>query len=76
VFARWTSGRNRATDAPYTINHAGGPITVPVNQEANGGVGFSLGVYFFNIGPASIVLSDDADSIVIADAIRAVFVGS
>ena len=70
VFAMWTSYSNRATNAPYTINHAGGSTVVRVNQEINNGQWVSLGVFNFNAGAASIVLSDDANEIVIADAIK------
>jgi len=70
VFARWTSDKNRATNAPYTINHADGQTTVRVNQEKDGGTWFSLGLYDFNEGSNTISLSDDADDVVIADAIR------
>jgi hypothetical protein len=76
VFARWTSGSNRATNAPYTVNHALGSTVVRANQEVNGGVWVSLGVYSFNAKAASIMLSDKANDVVIADAIRLVYVGS
>ncbi len=75
VFAIWTSYPNRATDAPYTINHADGSTTIRVNQELNGGEWISLGVYNFNAGTASVVLSDDANGVVIADAIKLVSSG-
>ena len=68
----WTSYSNRATNAPYTINHAGGSTVVRVNQEVNNGQWVSLGVFNFNAGTASIVLSTDANEIVIADAIKLV----
>jgi hypothetical protein len=72
VFAKWTSGSNRATNAPYTINHADGSSTVRVNQENNGGEWVSLGIYGFNEVVASIFLTDDADDVVIADAVMLV----
>ena len=72
VFAMWSSYPNRATNAPYTINHADGSTTVTMNQETQGGTWVSLGVYNFNAGTASVVLSDDANQFVIADAIRLV----
>jgi hypothetical protein len=76
VFAMWSSGTNRATDAPYTINHAGGSDTVGVNQQLNGGQWFSLGTYSFDAASYSIILNDNANGVVIADAIRLVYVGS
>ena len=72
VYARWTSGSNRASDAPYTVNYAGRSRTVDVNQRVNGGEWVSLGVFYFTEGMSSIILSDDADGVVIADAIRLV----
>ena len=72
VYARWTSSSNRATDAPYTVNHADGSTVVLRNQEINGGSWVSLGVFDFNEGITSIVLSDDADDVVIADGIKLV----
>lgn len=72
VYARWTSSNNRATDAPFTIKHADGADTIYVDQEVNGGEWNSLGVYPFGEGGGSVVLSDLADEVVIADAIRLV----
>ena len=37
VYARWTQHPNRATNAKYTVNHAGGATTVTVNMEQGGG---------------------------------------
>jgi RHS repeat-associated protein len=71
VYARWTSASNRATDAPYTITHAGGPAVRRVNQEIGGGQWNLLGIYAFD--PAAghkVVLSGDANGYVVADAIR------
>ena len=72
LFARWTSHSNRASDAPFTVYHAGGSTTVPKNQRLNGGEWVSLGVYSFNAGAGSVVLSDDANGVVVADAIKIV----
>ena len=36
VYAQWTRHANRATDATYTVTHAGGSTPVAVNQQANG----------------------------------------
>lgn len=70
VFARWTSHANRATNAPYTIHHVGGADTVRVNQENNGGKWMLLGEYEFAPGTAGhVVLSNDADEWVVADAV-------
>ena len=70
VFAWWTSHSNRALNAPYTINHSSGSNTVRVDQTTNGGEWNSLGTYFFSEGTATVVLSNDADGYVIADAVK------
>ncbi|MDY6952162.1 MAG: hypothetical protein SWE60_11665, partial [Thermodesulfobacteriota bacterium] len=70
VYARWVNAGNRASDAPYTINHSAGSDTVDVDQRTDGCAWQLLGTYDFNAGTAgSIVLTDDADGIVIADGI-------
>ncbi len=71
VYAWWKAASNRATDAPYTINYDGGSQTVDVNQEINGSQWNLLGTFPFDAGTAgSVVLSDNANEIAIADAIK------
>jgi len=70
VSAMWSNRSTRATDSPYTINHADGSDTIRVNQEINGDQWNSLGTYTFNKGENSIFVTDDADQAVIADAIK------
>jgi hypothetical protein len=70
VYAWWVASDNRATDAPYTINYEGGSDTVRVSQRIKGGQWNYLGTYAFGIGTYSVVLSDDANEYVIADAIK------
>ncbi|MDH3473769.1 MAG: DUF6531 domain-containing protein [Rhodospirillales bacterium] len=71
VHARWTALANRATDAPYTVHHAGGATTLRVNQEIDGGQWNLLGSFdFLPGGDNRVVLTDDADDYVIADAVR------
>jgi len=70
VSAMWSNRSSRASNSPYTIHHADGFDTVRVDQEVNGGEWNSLGVYTFNKGENTILLSDDADQAVIADAIK------
>ena len=71
VYAWWVDSTNRATNAPYTINHSGGSETVRLSQKIMGGTWNYLGTYIFSAGTAgTIVLSDDADGLVIADAIK------
>ncbi|MEJ2281242.1 MAG: hypothetical protein P8X97_04915 [Candidatus Bathyarchaeota archaeon] len=72
VFVRWTSYSSRGTNVPYTVNHKLGSNVVRVNQQLLNGVWFSLGVYSFDAGIASVVMSNDADGSVCADAIRIV----
>jgi RHS repeat-associated protein len=69
VYARWTAHPNRATDAKYTVNHAGGASLVTANQEANSGTWNLLGTYTFNAGSATVSLTDQANGYVIADAV-------
>jgi uncharacterized repeat protein (TIGR01451 family) len=61
------------SSAPFTINHADGSTTVFVDlsDEEEAGQFESVGVFTFNAGTSgSIVLTDDADGIVVADAVR------
>ena len=73
VYATWVNNSVIATNSPYTINHAYGSDTVRVNQQINGGIWNSLGSYDFEQGETTVVLSDDADGFVIADAIKFVY---
>ena len=74
IFARWSAGPNRATNATYRVNSNAGAADVSVNQKNNGGSWQSLGSFDFQPGKGqNIVLTDKADGVVAADAIR--FVG-
>jgi hypothetical protein len=71
VYAWWPDNEVFATNAPYTIYYNGGSETIRVNQQINGGQWNLLGTFSFVAGTSgSVVLSDDADEYVIADAIR------
>lgn len=77
VRVSYTPASNRATNAPFTVTHAGGSTVVPVNQQVAGvpdprsGTWVSLGVFPFAAGLAgTIALSDQADGVVVADAVR------
>ena len=71
IYAWWVDSTNRATNAPYTINYNGGSETVTVNQETMGGTWNYLGTYTFSAGTSgSVVLSDNANGLVVADAIK------
>ena len=43
VFAQWSAGPNRATNAAYQITSNGGGSSVSVNQKTNGGSWQQLG---------------------------------
>lgn len=71
VFATWPSGPNRASDAPYQVEHASGTTTVLVNQQVNAGAWQYLGTFTFHPDQLhGIRLTDAADGVVVADAIR------
>ena len=70
VFARWTSGSNRASAVKFLVTSADGVATVRQNQRTEGGRWQALGTYTFRPGKQlSVSLSDMADGVVIADAI-------
>jgi hypothetical protein len=74
VYALWSAYSNRASNAPYIINRQGGSDTVIVNQQINGGVWNLLGRYYFNQGKSGdVALTNKANGIVIADAVRFVW---
>jgi hypothetical protein len=73
VYAIWSNRSTRASNSPYTINHASGTDVVQINQKIDGGIWYSLGTYDFEQGETTVTLSDDADGAVIADAIRFVY---
>jgi hypothetical protein len=70
VLAWWPEARDRATDAPYTVHARDGARTVRVDQRNRGSRWVSLGTFAFEAGPARVVLSDDANGVVVADAVR------
>ncbi|MGD9193392.1 MAG: PKD domain-containing protein, partial [Desulfobacterales bacterium] len=67
----WT----RSPDAPYTIYHDDGSTTVAVDQTTDGGQWNDLGTYYFSVGEARVVLSDDAQGNPVADAVQIISVG-
>ncbi|MEV4348791.1 DNRLRE domain-containing protein [Actinoplanes sp. NPDC049596] len=75
VQVHYVPGSNRATNAPYTVYHAGGSTTKIVNQTTGSGNGawVSLGSFQFNAGTThKVVLGDVAGKIVVADGVRLV----
>src|SRR6478672_1444865 len=74
VFAQWSGGPNRASNATYQVTSAAGAANVAVNQKTNGGSWQSLGTFDFTPNKGQgVVLTNKADGVVVADAIR--FVG-
>mgnify|MGYP001346253158 FL=1 len=80
VFAKWVAFGNRASNAPYTILDGSTPLsTVQVNQQlfptgdqSNGITWQSLGLFSISNGLLSVRLGDNANGLVVADAIRIV----
>jgi hypothetical protein len=76
VFIWFVTSNLGATNTPHTVNYNGGSTTIEIDQRAapsEGGYWFSLGVYNFSVGTSgSIVVSDNADWLVLADAVRLV----
>lgn len=73
VEARWTTGGNRATSAPYIVYHTGGSTTVAKNQQANNGQWVNLGTFNMSSGNSTrVALScwTSSGSFVIADGVR------
>ena len=74
VFAKWSAGPNRATNATYQINSNAGQTSLVQNQKNDGGSWQSLGSFEFQPNKnQNVTLNDRADGVVVADAIR--FVG-
>ena len=70
VYARWSSGPNRARAALYQVTDAGGTTPVHVNQRMGGGSWHALGTFTFR--PATgqgVTLLGEADGVVVADAV-------
>lgn len=66
-------GANRAADARYTIQTAGGPVTVTLDQRLRQPTWRYLGSFPFYVGPVTVTLenvSATAGKAVIADALR------
>jgi uncharacterized repeat protein (TIGR01451 family) len=73
VFIWYFTTPGSATNTPYTINFNGGSTTIRLNCQGDigGGYWYSLGVYNFASGTSgNIVISNDADGYVEADAVR------
>jgi len=74
IYAQWTSDpKYRASNAPYKVYLDGTELdTVYADQRVNGGQFNLLGSYALAPGVLEIVLTNDADHYVIADAVKVV----
>ncbi|HEX8385339.1 MAG TPA: N-acetylmuramoyl-L-alanine amidase, partial [Rubricoccaceae bacterium] len=73
VTVAYTSAPDRATDARYTVVHAGGTTRVAVNQTVGGGTWVRLGQFRFEPGRARVTLTNESATpgrTVSADAVR------
>ncbi len=67
---------DHATDAPYTINYAGGSKTIKINLDENIGRWNLLGTFRFKAGTSgNVTISNNANGNVVADAMKFVYVG-
>ncbi|MFE2598949.1 DNRLRE domain-containing protein [Streptomyces sp. NPDC059396] len=73
VFVRHPRMTGAASDAKFTVDHAGGSAAKTVNQTQNPGAWISLGSYsFVEDGPQKVTLTDAANGTVLADAVKLV----
>ena len=73
ISACWPASPRNTASASYSVTHALGTTTVKENQRLNGGGWVQLGVFNFNAGEYSVVLTDKTGAgtgNVVADAIR------
>ena len=81
VFEWHCEGSNRAATTPITIVHGGETNFATVNQQVSGGKWQPLGRFFFDEGSDGFVkiadnFSDEGRHIVLADAIKFVYIGT
>jgi len=70
LYGWWTAFSNRASNAPYTVNYGAISQTIRVNQRINGGQWNYIGTFTFaGATSGAVVLGNDANGYVIADAI-------
>ena len=74
VYVWWTYHKNRATNVPYRINHAGGTATLTVNQldQSLAGKWVLLGSYSFSGDGSGYVEVSSENGQAAADAVRLV----
>jgi peptidoglycan/xylan/chitin deacetylase (PgdA/CDA1 family) len=74
VYAWWNADTGRSTNAPFTVQYKDGSTTLRVNQQTNGFCWNYLGTYAFDSGSVGkVILTNDADGTVDADAIKLVY---
>lgn len=68
----YRNGNDRPNNARYTIAHANGSTDVFIDQRINGSVWVPLGEFQFNAGPATVLLTSEAqlNTTIVADAVR------
>lgn len=69
LYASWVQGPDRASDARWTIRHAGGEAEVRVDQRRHGSTWVLLGRWVFDEA-SEVVVDNDGDAIVSVDAVR------
>ncbi len=71
----YVQGANRATNAPFTVDHSGGSTPFAVNQQVSGSQWNTLGTFSFAAGAGGrVTLTNAANgSVVMADAVRFTF---
>jgi RHS repeat-associated protein len=73
VYLRWVADTDHATNAPITVYHAGGSNQFTANMQASGGEWNPVGTFTFTAGQNHrIELSDAANGVVVADAVKLV----
>jgi PKD repeat protein len=73
ILAWWPASLANTAGAKYIVNHDGGSSVVSVNQKEDGGQWNEIGVFPFQAGDYSVIISGQAGSgQVVADGIRVV----
>ncbi|MDR6226396.1 golvesin C-terminal-like domain-containing protein [Desmospora profundinema] len=71
IRVNYAAAFDRAFNAPYTVRYSGGQVTEFVDQRTGGGRWIPIGTFDFQQGEkVTVTLSNHADGVVIADAIR------
>jgi hypothetical protein len=70
VYVWWTTGANRATNAPFSVVHSAGTTTKTFNEQTGGGQWVLHGRYTFNAGTGGYVETSDVNGQACADAVR------